>query len=54
VTEHSHINNNAFCNNVETYFSTKHNTYVGIRRLRGGLQSYSDLASELAVSRDAA
>ena len=27
---------------------------VGIRRLRGGFQSYSDLAPELAVSRDAA
>jgi len=28
--------------------------FVGIRRLRGGFQSYSDLAPELAVSRDAA
>jgi len=28
--------------------------YVEIRRLRGGFQSYSDLASELAVSRDVA
>ena len=27
---------------------------VEIRRLRGGFQSYSDLASELPVSRDAA
>ncbi len=27
---------------------------VEIRRLRGGFQSYSDLAPELAVSRDAA
>jgi len=29
-------------------------TCVEIRRLRGGFQSYSDLALELAVSRDAA
>ena len=28
--------------------------FVEIRRLRGGFQSYSDLAPELAVSRDAA
>jgi len=38
------------------FINQKSTTYVivGIRRLRGGFQSYSDLASELAVSRDAA